>query len=75
MLKLRDVRLTSNVQRERVALAVALGVVRGAGVHARVGPGDLLQDQASVADNHSFPRIVIQLSSLKNYFLRSQKNC
>jgi hypothetical protein len=59
------VQLTSDIQVDRVAHAVALGVVRGAGVDPRVGSGHLLEDQTLVADDHLLLHVVDQLTTLE----------
>ena len=57
--------LTSDVEVEVVALAVALGVVGGAGVDAAVGTRHLLQHEALVRDDHLLGHVVAQLAALK----------
>ena len=59
------VQLTSDIQVDRVAHPVALGVVRGAGVDPRVGSGHLLEDQTLVADDHLLLHVVDQLTTLE----------
>lgn len=56
--------LTSDVEGDRVALAVTLGVVGSASVHPAVGPHYLLQYQALVADNHLLLHVMYQLTAL-----------
>ena len=58
-------KLTSNVQVDGVAHAVALGVVSGAGVDPGVGSGHLLEDQTLVADDHLLLDVVDQLTTLE----------
>ena len=49
-----------------VALAVALGVVRDAGVDAAVGARHLLQHEALVRDDHLLRDVVAQLATLQH---------
>ena len=53
-----------------VALAVALGVVRDAGVDAAVGARHLLQHEALVRDNHLLGDVVAQLATLQHASVR-----
>ena len=59
-----------------VALAVALGVVGGAGVDAAIGTRHLLQHEALVRDDHLLGHVVAQLAALKRIDIKIRaKTC